>query len=467
MDMRKIIKGLISLVFAGMLCVGAVGCSSQAISAYEIAKQNGFVGTEEAWLQSLHGANGEDGKDLTATQLYEAWKADGNEGTFTDFCKTLEISIPQQNDTATISENMLSVVSIYCNYTKTTTTSSGGIFSIPTEKVQYKSSAGSGVIVDLNKEAGNAYIVTNYHVVYDLDSDDKGIVSNIWIYPYGATNGFTTEKGDVGGEGIRATYVGGAMDYDIAVLKIEGSQYLRENEVREATWGNSENITVGEETYVVGNPGGLGIAVTNGIVSVPSEYIGIYALDNRDLDRDGKTDVVPYRVMRTSAAINSGNSGGGIFNTKGELIGIVNAKNTQSTTDNMGYALPISQVKAIYDNIWANGGKVMKATLGITVSVKKTQAYVDENGNARIKEIFEVQSVERNSAAHGKLNVGDRFLSVKRGEEEITFVQEYQLLDFLLTVRKGETVEFTVLNGEGEQKTTSITFEEKNFTIYE
>ncbi len=466
--MRKIIKGLVSLVCALTVCASMAGCVSQVISAYDIAKQNGFVGTEEEWLRSLHGADGEDGENVTAAQLYEAWKADGNEGSFTDFCKTLDISIPQQNDTVTISENMLSVVSIYCNHKKTVTVNSGGLFPGSSTEVQYRSSAGSGVIVDLNKEAGNAYIVTNYHVIYDSDSDIKtGISDDIWIYPYGATDGSSTEKGYVGGDGIQATYVGGAMDYDIAVLKIEGSEYIQENEVREATWGNSEEVAVGEETYVIGNPGGLGIAVTNGIVSVPSEYIGISALDERDADRDGQTDIIAYRVMRTSAAINSGNSGGGIFNTKGELIGIVNAKNTQSTTDNMGYALPISQVKAIYDNILDNGGQLKKATLGITVSVKATKAVVDEYGIARIIEEFEVQSVIKGGAAHNKLNVGDKFLSVKKGEQSVNFTQEYQLLDFLLTVRKGETVEFTVLNGSGERQTVSITFGEDNFTVYE
>ncbi len=464
--MRKIIKGIVSIGCALTLCMGIVGCSQTVINAYDIAKQNGFVGTEEEWLRSLHGANGVDGENLTAQQLYDAWLANGNEGTFTDFCKTLNISIPQHNDTVTISQNMLSTVSIYCNYTKTTM-SSGGLFSTPGKNVQYKSTAGSGVIIELNKEAGSAIIVTNYHVVYDVDSDDKGIVSNIWVYPYGATNGFTTEKGDVDGDGIKATYVGGAMDYDIAILKVEGSEYIKNNEIEKATWGDSDSVTVGEETYVVGNPGGLGIAVTNGIVSVPSEYIGIYALDERDLDRNGKTDIVPYRVMRTSAAINGGNSGGGIFNTAGQLIGIVNAKNTQSTTDNMGYALPSTQVKAIYDNILANDGKVKKATLGVTVSVKSTRAVVDEKGIARIVEEFEVQSVEKGTVAYNKLNVGDIFISAKKGNDVVTFTQEYQLLDFLLTVREGETAEFTVLDGNGEQRTVSITFGKDDFTVYE
>lgn len=466
--MRKIIKGLVSIGCVLTLCMGMFGCSQTVITAYDIAKQNGFVGTEEEWLRSLHGANGEDGKNLTAEQLYEAWLANGNEGTFNDFCKTLDISIPQHNDTVTISQNMLSTVSIYCNYTKTTT-SSGGLFSSPGKNVQYKSTAGSGVIVELNKEAGNALIVTNYHVVYDLDSDDKGIVSNIWVYPYGATNGFTTKDGDVGGDGIKATYIGGAMDYDIAILQIEGSEYIKKNEVSKATWGDSDNVAVGEETYVVGNPGGLGIAVTNGIVSVPSEYIGIYALDERDADRDGKTDIVPYRVMRTSAAINSGNSGGGMFNTAGQLIGIVNAKNTQSTTDNMGYALPSTQVKAIYDNILANDGKVVKVYLGITLSVKSTKAVVDEKGNAHIIEKFEVNSVEEGSAAYNKLTEGDIFSSAKKGDYTVTFTKEYQLLDFLLNVRLGETVEFTVLNGSDEWQTISITFDDEkaHFKTYE
>ncbi len=464
--MKRLTKGILTVGLALTMATGFAACS-EAISAYDIAVENGFQGTEAEWLASLHGANGEDGKDLDALDLYEQAVAAGEfSGSFMEFCATLHIDAPKNNDTAQIAENTLSVVSIYCQYTETS--GSGGLFGTGAKK-EYGSQAGSGVIVDLNKQAGNAYILTNYHVIYNLDSDQKGILDDIWVYPYGSYRRFDTKEGDVQGDGIKATFVGGAMDYDIAILKVEGSEYLRTHEVREAKMGNSDDVQVGEQTFVIGNPEGAGISVTNGVVSVPSEYISMYALDNRDEDGDRRVDTIPYRVIRTSAAINGGNSGGGMFNARGELIGIVNAKNAQSTTDNMGYALPITQVKAIYENILDNGGKaVQQARLGVIVSLKSSTPVVDEDGKLTIFEEFCVSTAaEKGEAAYQKLRVGDVFLSAKINDDaERVFTLKYQLTDLLLTVRKGDTVTFTVRDSSGREKQVPITFGEGNFTTY-
>ncbi len=459
--MKKIVKSILTAVCVATLALGAFGCNEKVVNAYDIAVKNGFKGDEAAWLRSLQGIDGDDVENLTAQQLYDTALANGYEGSFLDFCKTLNITLPQKNDTATIAQNMLSTVSIYCNYAKTTLVSNGYI-APPSKYVEYGASAGSGVIIDLDEENGTAIIVTNYHVVYNKDCDDNGILSNIWIYPYGADILFSKEKGDVGGDGMKATYLGGAMDYDIALLQIDASEYMQDNPLREARWGDSDEVTLGEETYVIGNPAGQGLAVTNGIISVTSEYINISALDS-----DDENDVVSYRVIRTSAAINGGNSGGGMYNAAGELIGIVNAKNAASTTDNMGYALPSSQVEAICKNIRLNG-KVRKATLGVTVFVKDTKAVVGADGNVRIEEVFEIKSVEKGGAAYGKFSTGDIFLSASvNGGETVVFKQEHQLLDLLLSVKEGDRVAFTVLNGSGQQRTVEIAFGANDFVEYE
>ncbi len=465
--MKKLIKSILTIGCACALAFGVVGCGQNGGTAYDLAVKNGFTGTESEWLLSLHGKNGENGQDLDAEELYKKAVEEGYEGSFLDFCKTLDISLAQYNDTVQIAKNTLSVVSIYCGYS-VTTNGNGGWFGQGVT-TSYGSQAGSGVIVELNKESGSAYIITNYHVVYNLESDEKGILESIWVYPYGAyTGGFSAKDGDTTGDGIKATYVGGAMDYDIAVLKVEGSEYIKNSEVTQAVWGDSEQVSMGEETYVVGNPGGMGIAVTNGVLSVPSEYITIAALDNRDLNGDRQVDGVSYRVMRTSAAINSGNSGGGMFNSKGELIGIVNAKSALSSVDNMGYALPSTQVKAVYENILANGGKVQQATLGIIVALRTSKAVLDEDGNVSVQEEFCVQTkAKEGAAAYLLLNEGDVFISAQIGVgETVTFTRKHQLTELLLTVRKGETVTFTLRNTSGVLQTVDITFEEKNFTTY-
>lgn len=454
--MRKIFKSILAIGCLCSLSLGLVGCN-ESVTAYELAVKNGFKGTEAEWLLSLRGADGEDGEDLDAEALYQTALENGYEGSFVDFCATLNITVPENNDTQTIADNVRSVVSIYCRYS---VTQKGGWLGTNV-KTKYGSQAGSGVIIDLDKEDGNALIVTNYHVIYNGESDQKGILDDIWIYPYGAYNNFSAEKGEESGDGIKATYVGGAMDYDIAILKVENSEYIKNSHVTEAKMGNSDTVQLGEEAFVIGNPAGAGIAVTNGIVSVDSEYISMAALDNRDVNSDGKVDGVAFRVMRTSAAINSGNSGGGMFNAEGELIGIVNAKSGGSTTDNMGYALPITQVKAVCDNILANGKRVLRATLGVTISVTASKAVVDESGRLSVEEEFSVVTAAiQGAASYGKLHAGDVFLSASiNGGEAVVFTREYQLSYVLLSVRKGDKVTFEMRNSSGEKTSVTIHFD--------
>ncbi len=471
--MKKWLKGLLAISLTAVMAVGFAGCKKK--SAYDVAVSNGFVGTEEEWLLSLHGKNGEDGEDITAQSLYETAVANGYSGTFLEFCQSLNITLPKHNDTAQIAENTASIVSVYCGYSVTTSTGGTGIWGFGSggKQTSYGYQSGSGVIVDLNKEAGTAYIITNYHVVYNLESDQKGVSSNIRVYPYGALNLFdpslTVESlNQTNDEGCRATFVGGAMDYDIAILKVEGSAALKDSVATQAKLGDSEKNVVGEETYVIGDPAGAGIAVTDGIISVLSEWIGIYALDNRDANADGKVDVVPYRVLRTTAAINSGNSGGGIFNTSGELIGIVNAKNASGATDNMGYALPISQVKAVYDNILANGGAVKRATLGITTEILSSTAKIEGDGIV-IEEKFKVKEIATDDklAGYGKFDYGDIIESASlNGGEPFVFTRQYQITDFLLTVRQGDTVTFQITNSSNQKESVPITFGAGHFTTF-
>ena len=461
--MKKIFKGILAAICIGSISMGLFGCLQPQLTAYEIAVKNGFTGTEAEWLLSLKGKNGEDGedgKDLDANALYEAALQHGYEGSFLDFCKTLNIDVGESSNTATIAENVRSIVSIYCQYTKT----SGGWLG-QSGNIEYNSQAGSGVIVELNKEAGTAYIITNYHVVYNIDSDQKGILKDIWVYTYGSFNGFNEYKGDETGDGIKATYVGGAMDYDIAVLKIEGSEKLKNSVATEAKMGNSNTVIIGEETYAIGNPAGAGIAVTDGILSVDSKYIAIDALDNRDVDKDGKVDSLTFRVMQTSAAINGGNSGGGLFNARGELIGIVNAKSAGSTMDNMGYALPITLVKNVYENLLANEGKVLQATLGIMVETTASKALVDDNGHLVIQEEFKVATVAvQGASSYKKFSAGDMFIAAKVNDGEVfTFTRRHQITDVLLSVRKGDTVTFYMRNSSGDEVEVSITFDKDEY----
>lgn len=479
--MKKLIKRVAVACLAAVAAFGLVGCKEKVISAYDIAVKNGFVGTEKEWLASLEGSDGKDAEKIDVQDLYEAAKADGFQGSMSDFIKEyFSLDVNENNDTEIIANNVSSVVSVCCAFIETTTSSSalGGT----TKSLNASGSMGSGVIIDLDKKNGNALIVTNYHVLYNGDADaENGISECIYLYPYGARNYFTTgadvrgklidvnkdgkkdgnDQGDFGGDGIRAQFVGGAMDYDVAILEVSGSEYLKESVATEAKLGDSNAVTVGEKVFAIGNANGEGISVTSGIVSVESETIQMGALDD-------STRAVSYRVIRTDAAINHGNSGGALFNAFGELIGITNAKNVEDETDNMGYALPITLVKYLCENIQDNGGVVQRAMLGVNLLTEEISVALDENGKLAVREkIVITQSGQFGTASYGKLKLRDifRWISINDGEQfEIT--RQYHISDLLLTVRKGDKVTLGMIR-DGSEITVEIVYDkDAYFTTY-
>ena len=277
---------------------------------------------------------------------------------------------------------------------------------------------------------------------------------------------------------MRATYVGGSMDYDVALLRIENSDYLKKSCATEAKIGDSERAVEGEKVFAIGNPDGAGISVTSGILSVKSEYIDIEAIDERDVDGKIGTDTVSYRVMRTDAAINGGNSGGALFNAKGELIGITNAKSVGTDKDDMGYALPIYDVVAVANNILDNGkGCVMRGMLGVMVGQISGVAEKNEDGTLNIVQKFAVaQEVAASSFSYGKLQLNDVFvwgqIIPKKGTagEKVYFDRQYQLNTLLLNVRLGDTVKLGIMrevNGVESEVTVELVFNSPNcFVAY-
>ena len=484
--MNNVLKSFATIACAMVTLTGLGACNQETINAYDIAVKNGFKGTEAEWLASLNGTDGkdgEDGSDLDVKEMYEAAKEAGYQGTLLDFIKEcLKVELVENNDTETIAKNVSSVMSVCCAFTTTTTYRQQLMFGGFTTKtvVNASASAGSGVVIDLDKEKGNALVVTNYHVLYSAGVDTENDISDcIYLYPYGARNFFTSganangalsdvnedgkidknDQGDMGGDGIKATFVGGAMDYDVAVLKIENSEYLKESAVTQATLGNSEEVTVGEKVYAIGNANGQGISTTMGVISVESETIGMSSLQNA-------SQTVNYRVLRTDAAINHGNSGGALFNAKGELIGITNAKNVEDETDNMGYALPITQVKYLIENIEDNNGVVQRAMLGITSAKTKSVASLNDSGKLVITEDVTVASISSGAAADGKLKVGDVFKSITIGGKTTEITRNYILNDLLLTVRKGDTITLKVFREQsGEETNVAITFDKDDYFV--
>ena len=276
-------------------------------------------------------------------------------------------------------------------------------------QLQLTQGAGSGIIV---KEDG--YIATNHHVIQ------------------GATKVEVTLHN---GETYPARIVGSDADNDVAVIKIDAKG------LSTATIGDSSTVEVGDLAVAIGNPlGQLGGTATSGIIS---------ALD-RTLNVEGTT----LTLLQTDAAINGGNSGGGLFNSKGELIGIVESKASAVGVEGLAFALPINNVSAIINDMIENGGngQVAKATpaVGIViseVSEENAQYYGLESAGVYIAQ------VTGQNAQQAGFKEEDRIISfngteIKSSSEFISLVRKCKVGDTVTIVvsRNGQQMEIkTVL----------------------
>ncbi len=438
MKYQKLSALLLALLLALTLPLLA---SCQGKSAYEIAVEHGFEGSESDWLDSLigedgkdgnNGADGEDGKDGADGE-------DGKDGVDGSDGEDGAVVIPDSDRAYNLA--LLSAVSVYCDFTFTTE----GWLGESNQKSG--TSAGAGVIYQLDKTTGDAYIITNYHVVFSADAD-KPISDSIFVYLYGM---------EYVEYAIEAKYVGGAMNYDIAVLKVEGSEILKNSQARAVEVANSCDIVVGGSAVAIGNPEAYGISVTRGIISVDSEELTMTGADE-------KTEVT-FRVIRIDAAVNHGNSGGGLFNTAGQLIGIVNAKIIADDIDGIAYAIPSNIAVGVAQNIIDNSSNkeyadgVWRCLMGIAVVPNDIRCVVDEeNGIVHIREDVVVQSVNADSLADGKLKADDVIKTVRIGEREYEITRTFVVVDAMLTARVGDTVVLTVeRDGEEVEVTLKIT----------
>lgn len=273
--------------------------------------------------------------------------------------------------------------------------------------------SGSGFII-----TDDGYIVTNYHVIENSDS--------ITVSLYDGT-------------AYAAELIGYDESNDIAVLKVEAK------DLTPVVVGDSDNLNVGDDVIAIGNPlGELTFSLTSGAVSALDREI---TLSNN----------VTMDLIQTDCAINSGNSGGALFNLYGEVIGVTNAKYSGSGTgasiDNIGFAIPINRVKKIVESIIENG-YIAKPYLGVSVTdvSEETQSYGLPEGAA-------VKSIEDDSpAAEAGLEESDIITAVngkeiKGSKELVGIVSNASSGDeLILTVyRKGETMELTIIVGEKVQ----------------
>ena len=250
---------------------------------------------------------------------------------------------------------------------------------------------GSGVIYTTN-----GYIITNYHVV-----------------------GKNTEKITVtlyDGTKYEGAYICGDESADVSVIKIN------KNDCTAAKIGDSDALKLGEQVLAIGNPLGYGITLSDGIISALSRTVTV--------------ENTTMTLMQTTAAINSGNSGGGLFNMKGELIGITNAKVGGTSVEAMGYAIPSEKVIKCVNDFSQYGYLTGVARLGVSI-----YNYI-EIGMRKITGYIRVDTVkEGGTAALAGIKPGDIITAIDDVD-----CGDFSILTELLTKYKvGDTVTLKIL----------------------
>ncbi|WP_405358551.1 trypsin-like peptidase domain-containing protein [Ruminococcus sp.] len=270
--------------------------------------------------------------------------------------------------------------------------------------------AGSGVII-----SKDGYIVTNNHVIS------------------GASSIKVTTRG---GDSYDAKLVGTDAKVDIALLKIEAS------DLPVAVFGDSSKLAVGAKAVIIGNPlGTLGGSVTEGIIS---------ALD-RSIVIDGKT----MHLMQTDAAVNPGNSGGGMFDGQGALSGIVVAKSSSEEIDNIGFVIPINDVIEIIDDLKDYGYVRGRADTGMTFMDLSNNMFAWYYFGTNEAGVY-IASVENGSnAAKAGFAKGDRVVSIDG--KEITKSEE--ITNIISDKSAGDKVTFEI-DRSGSKKTIELTLDE-------
>ncbi|MBQ7363159.1 MAG: trypsin-like peptidase domain-containing protein [Clostridia bacterium] len=436
--MKKLLALIAAMTIALTTLSGCVSLDYVGVSSARINEAGELVltysdGTEQnlGVVKGTDGEDGADGKDGTdGTDGKNGEKGqDGKDGPVGADGEDGVITIEPSENTVGLatSKGLISSVAIIAGFTET---SYYGTSSF--------SSAGSGVIYELDRASGDAFIITNYHVVYSADSNE-GTSENITVYLYGS---------ELNTQAIEAEYVGGSMLYDIAVLKISDSEILRRSDAIPVV-ADTDGISVGDTAIAVGNPENMGISASVGIIGVDSEYITMTGADD--------ITEVNLRVMRIDTAVNSGNSGGGLFNSAGELIGIVNAKIADESVENIAYAIPVNIAVSVADSIidYCYGSDTQKtprkALIGVQIGISDSKAEYDEaTGKIILTETVGISSVETDGLANGKLVKGDILKTATLDGETVSITRQFHLIDLMLKARAGDTLTLTVLRGSEE-----------------
>lgn len=463
--MKRFLKYILIVLLVIVATVSVAGCNLNSKRVVDVVKTADGISIEysDGTSQLIEVKDGQDGKDAespTISEIYEKYVEEYGECDYADFLKQY-LSVDTDATAVTVNECLLSVMKVYTEFIEQFTYIGSGLR--PSYGYYYDTSiyTGSAVLWSMDKsEGGYSYIVTNYHVVYDEKANvthngGSKLAKNVNCYLYGSEGAPVATKTvdensytvyDYGEYGISCELVGGSVETDVAVLRAKTSDILSVNPAVKPVTVASEYF-VGETAIAIGNPEDGGISVTEGIVSVENEYISL------NIDGTSRS----YRSIRMDTAIYGGNSGGGLFNKTGKLIGIVNAGSNED--ESINFAIPIEIVKGTVENILFYSGNPKKVELSRFIAselTSKNSKYVyDSNlGYGKIVEQVTVNACNPNSIAYNLgVRSGDIIESIYVNSVEYPITRTFQISDIMTVLRAENSVSIKYLRG-GESVTT-------------
>lgn len=406
------------------------------------------------------GIDGKDGQNVTAQSVYEQWlEKNGLTDTtenYNAFLASLDLDLTADN-AATVQSTLHSVATLYCEYIYS---QSAGY------RKQYAAamSIGTAFIYDIEEQKnGYTYLVTNAHVVY-CDKADKTAngnsyyPKNIHCFLYGSFD-HNKAYGNSGktdptyqyaipqysSYAVQCELVGACLSADLAVVRAKTSDLKAINpDIEEVTL--ADTYYAGQSVYTVGNTEAHGFSATQGIISVDNENITL-AIDNTERS---------YRSLRFDGFIYEGNSGGALFNARGQVVGVVNAGD--ATFSNMNYAIPLEIFRAVVPNLIDNydgttPSSVKTAQLGVNV-VSENARYVYDAaaGYGKIRESVTVTNVTSNSlAARMGIAQNDRITALIIDGTRHDVLRSFAISDALYCLRDGSTLQVEVVRNGNTQ----------------
>ncbi len=442
--MKKILKKLFLCLMIVPCMFMFSACGKDGLSAYELWKQHNPTSTmtEEEWLESLvgekgdagtNGTDGDDGADSISSYnvWLEAFNNDETELSYVDWLKAnFEIVIDEEK--YAINKNLLNVLEVSC-YTNLS-------------DLQFNaspSSAGSGVIYDID-DNGDAYIVTNYHVAY---------------YSLGANKAYPYFKLKFYGHGnhhyMRASFIGGSSTYDIAVLKVDAANFISNTNATGVTFSD-ETLSAGTPVVAIGNSHAQGINISRGVVDVPSENVSVTVAGH----------TCDHRLIQHDAYIINGNSGGGLFDLEGNLVGITNGGARNDADNQTKYAIPVDVVQRIAEQLIESHKAGSSTTKLKTVNLKITNDIYDKfsrynptTGLVELIDSVKISAINSESIFADDLEVNDIFVSMTINGEKTEITREYLTTELLLDLRVND-----ILKIEVKRETSPGTYENLEFS---